>query len=178
MISCSSTAENDFEKIVTRVNEYLSGKLILLTSTKSIRNNEETYVYYSLRVEDYNLTYDVREDFRETSRFRAYITISCKASDNADSGDSTSNLSGFSASEGIMPTKARGFSTTSMALANQYFSNNSKPMTIITRYSHQENEWFYDSISVSGVTSSESLVDDLKNFPQNKAFREAFGMSN
>jgi hypothetical protein len=176
VISCSSAAENDFEKIVSRIDKYFSEKPIFLTSVKNIANNEITHAYYSMRVEEYNLIYDVRETSGKTSRYGAYLTISCRILDNASSGDSISKISDFAVSEELTPKRASGFSTTSMALANQDFSNNSKRMTIIIRYSHQENKWFYDSISVSGVTSSKSLVDDLKNFPQNKAFREAIGI--
>jgi len=176
IISCSSAAENDFEKIVSRIHKYFSEKPIFLTSVKTIAATEVTYAYYSMRVDEYNLIYDARETSGQTSHYRAFLTISCKVSDNASNGDSVSKISEFASSEGVVPDKVSGFSTTSMAVANQDFSNSGRLMTIIIRYSNQGDTWLYEDISISGGASTESLVDDLKNFPQNKAFREAIGM--
>lgn len=177
-ISCSSAAEKDFGKIVTRVNDYFSGKPVLLISDRIIKGGQESYNYYCILIKNYNLTYGVKKSFSKTNPYNAFLVTSCDLLDNAGSGDSVSKIYEFGMSEGVIPNKTSGFSTTSLALANQNFSNRSKTMTIIIRYSYQENKWSYDDMSISGLESARSLINDLTYFPQNKAFRDAIEMSN
>jgi hypothetical protein len=174
IVSCSSGAEDSFEKIVARVDKYFSGTPSLLTSNKVTKDGQQSYVYYVLKIDKYNLSYDVKNTYSAASPYSAYIRLSSKVSDNIKSGDLILDTSEFSVISEIAAAEASGFSTTSMALANNDFSQNDKSVTLIMRYSYQGDNWTYRNMTAGGA--SESLIRDLESFPQNKEFREAIGM--
>lgn len=176
LIACSPVAESEFEQTITRVNEYLSGKPVLLTSNRIVKGNEETYIYYCLRIENYNLDYSVKQGFSKITPYNGFIYLSFNVFDNANSGDVVSDISPLAFSAEIVPKKAVGFSTTTVAMSNQDFSKSGRSASITIKYSYQGNQWLYSDISVSGGALTEALADDLKNFPQNKKFRVAIGM--
>ena len=72
--------------------------------------------------------------------------------------------------------ESAGFSTTDLALLNSDFSTDSQKLAIIIRYYYQNDYWHYNDLTI--VYSPAYFTKDLENFPQNKAFREAIGMTN
>ena len=175
IVSCSSQAENSFQKIATRVDKYFSGQPCLLTSAEIIKDGEQAYAYYALKIIDYNLSYDVKNTYSASSPYNASISLSCRVSDNIKSGDVVLDTSQLRVSSAIATSsEASGFSTTSLALANHDFSSHGKPVTLIIRYSYQDGKWTYSSMATAGAP--ESLIRDLESFHQNKSFRDAVGI--
>lgn len=174
IVSCSSDAKNEFEKIVSRVDQYLSEKPILLTSQRISKEGKEIYTYYGYRIVDYKLQYDLKRSFGSVSSYNAIIRISCSALDNAKSGDLFSDISRFQTDLEIISREASGFSTTQTALANNDFSKESR-WIITVGYSYRNATWIYNGIT--GGPPSGFFLQDLRTFPQNKGFREAIGMS-
>ena len=100
---------------MTRVDKYFSGQPSLLTSTKIVKDGEQAYAYYALKIIEYNLSYDVKNTYSTASPLSASISLSCKVSDNIKSGDLVLDTSEFLVSSAITASEARGFSTTSLA---------------------------------------------------------------
>jgi len=173
MISCSSDAKTEFEKVVFRVDKYLSERPILVSSKKVMKGSEDVYAYYALRIVDYDLSYNIKRTFSSVSPYQAVIRISCHILNNAKSGDLISDISAFQHEVGILSKEASGFSTTDMALHNTDFSTKSR-LAFMIRYSYQSHDWIYNSIE--GGPLSESFFHDLQTFSQNKEFRKAIGM--
>ena len=174
IVSCSSQADTSFEKIVTRVDKYLSGQPCLLTSAEITKDGQQAYAYYALKIIDYNLSGDVENTYSADSPYSASISVSCTVSDNTKGGDLVPNASGFGTTSEIAASEASGFSTTTMALGNNDFSSHGKAVTFIIRYSYRGGKWIYSSMAAGGVP--ESLISDLESFPQNKSFRDAVGL--
>ena len=174
IVGCSSAAEDSFEKIVARVDYYFAGQPLLLTSAKITKDVEQAYAYYALKIDKFNLSYDVNKAYSLVSPYNAFINLSCEVANNAKSGDQILDISEIKVASEIYNAEATGFSTTSLALANNNFSSDRKSVTFILRYAYQDNHWTYEGMTVGGT--SESLIDDLESFSQNKPFREAVGM--
>ena len=172
--SCSSQAETSFDKIATRVDKYLSKQPCLLTSAEIIKDGQQAYAYYALKIIEYNLSSDVKNAYSTDSLYSGSINLSCTVVDNIRSGDLALDISPFTVTSGIAPAEASGFSTTTMALANNDFSSHSKPVTFVLRYSYRGGKWTYTDMAAGGM--QESLIADLETFPQNKEFREAIGL--
>jgi len=174
IVSCSSAAKDSFEKIVSQVDNYFSGQPSLLTSTRIIKDGQQTHAYFTLKIDKYNLSYDIKNTYSAASPYKASINLHCNVLDNLNSGDIVLNISEFEATSEIATLEASGFSTTSMALANNDFSSNNKLVTFIMRYSYQGDNWTFTGMTAGGAP--ESLIRDLETFPQNKSFRETIGM--
>lgn len=175
IVGCSSQAETSFEKIVVRVDKFFAGQPSLLTSTRIVEDGQQAYAYYTLKVDKCTLSYDVKNTYSTSSPYIAFISLSCEASDNIKSGDLVRDTSEFRVTSEVSKSEASGFSTTSMALANNDFSSNHKPVTFLIRYSYQNSTWACTSVTAGGAPKS--LIRDLESFPQNKSFREAVGIS-
>jgi hypothetical protein len=175
ILSCSSVAHNDFEKVVARLDKYFSENPVVLTSTRIISDHQEVHVYYSLKITKYKLSYKVRKSYSITSPYNAIVNISCSALNNAKSGDTVADIVKLTSRDGSVSLDASGFSTTSLALTNRNFSSGMRPFTFTIRYAYQNNHWICTGIS--GSSASESFIPDLESFPQNKNIREAIGMN-
>ena len=171
-ISCTSVEQTKFEKIVSRIDKYFSSKPVILTSQKIIKEDEEVYAYYALKIINHSLSYNTTR-FSSASGYSATVSIMCNSLRNSKSGDLISDISEFQTRLGIGSEEPGGFSTTNMALADGDFSESSK-WTILIRYFYRNDRWIYDD--VEGGPSSKSFVHDLKIVPQNEDFREAIGM--
>lgn len=171
---CSSEAERGFDKIVFKLDKYFSKKPTLLTSDKIIKSNKEIYIYYTLKIIDYQFSHNFRKTFSSRSHYDAFIKISCNAVENSKSGDAVSDASEFAIESVKDHSLARGFSTTDLALINTNYSKEMRFLTFTIRYSYQNNKWVYRDIVVGGA--SDFLIDDLQSFRQNQEFREVIGM--
>jgi hypothetical protein len=145
-----------------------------LTSAKVIKDGQQTHAYYALKIIEHNLSYVVKNAYSTASPYKASINLHCNVLNNLSSGDIVLNISEFNVTSEIATSEASGFSTTSMALANNDFSSNNKSVTFIVRYSYQGGNWTYTGMAAGGAP--ESLIRDLESFPQNKEFREAVGL--
>jgi hypothetical protein len=174
-VACSSQAEENFNQIVARVDKYFSEKPILVTSNKIIKDGQTVFSYYAIKVIEYNLSFDVQKTFSSTLQYNAFIIIKCVVLDNAKNGDLVFDSFVLNVKDRIVSYEASGYSTTNMAIANKGFSSNSKSLTLIIRYSYQDDKWICIDIAGGGISGS--LFRDLETFPQNKEFREAVGMT-
>ena len=159
---------------MTRLDKYFSGQPCLLTSTRIVKDGEQAYAYYALKIIRYNLSYDVRGTYSTGSAYSGSINLSCNVVDNTRSGDLVVDPSELRVSSAIPASEASGFSTTSLALANNNFSSNNKTETLIIRYSYQGGNWTYCGMAAGGAP--ELLIRDLESLSQNKEFREAVGI--
>lgn len=175
IISCSTDAKTDFDKIVLRVDKYLSKKPILVGSQEVIRGGEHVYVYYALRIVDYNLSHHIRKLSPSVFPYKTSIRISSNVLHNAKSGDVSSDIfpSQTEIEGGILSAEASGFTTVDMALRNTNFSTKSK-LALIIKYTYEYDDWICNGIE--GSYLAESFFCDLETFPQNKQFRTAIGM--
>ena len=174
LISCSSAAENEFEKIIAQADKYLSEEPTILTSNKIIKDGQLTYAYYALKIIKFNLSYNVSTTFSSSSHDEGLIMISCNILDNARRGDLVTPIAGLAVGAEAISNQASGFSTTAMALNNIDFSSTEKPITIIVRYAWESDKWNFTEISCGGM--SDSFIHDLQTFPQNREFRQAVSM--
>jgi len=175
VLSCGSDAELEFERITSRLDTYLTKQPVLLTSNKTLKDNQEIYAYFALKVIGYELSYDTSRTFSKTIPHKAFVEIECEVIENSKNGDVVSNIPELKMSHLGNYRESSGFSTTDLAL-NSDFSPDSQKLTIIIKYFYQNDYWHYNNLVV-GSTSA-YFTQDLENFPQNKAFREAAGMTN
>ena len=169
--SCSSEATRDFEEIVLRVDEFFSGKPILIGSTLSTKDGEKVDVYYGIKIVDYKLSEGISALFPE----KAFISVSCRALNNSASGDIRHQPHQFALERETRPEEAVGFSTAGTALQNAGFLKESE-LSFLLKYSYQDNDWVLDTLHVGYVPGS--FLHDLKHFPQNEHFRKAVGIVN
>ena len=174
-VSCSSDAENKFEKVAVRMDRYFSEKPILLTSKKILKEGNELYAYYALRIIEHNISYNINRLASSDTKYNASLRISCDAVDNIRSGDLISDTLELQNTLENNAVEASGFSTTGLALANTDFSLDKKSLAIFIRYTYENDNWICSDITGGG--RSESLVVDLQSFPQNKRFREVIGIA-
>ena len=173
--SCSADIKHEFEKNILTLDRFFSEKPVIVTSNIIVKDGEENYAYYTLKMVDCDISNNIIRTFSKDRSYFAFVNITCNAFDNAEHGDLVYDASEFQTELGLPYIKAGGFSTTHMALANTDFSTQRK-CTITIRYSYLDNFWLYNSIDAGNL--SKSFSHDLKNFPQNKKFREAIGMVN
>jgi hypothetical protein len=174
VLSCGSDAELKFEKITSRLDAYLTKQPVLLTSNKTIKDNQDIYAYFALKIIGYELSHDVSRTFSKTISRKAFVEISCEVKENSKNGDVVSNITELKMSHLNNYRESSGFSTTDLALLNSDFSHDSQKLTIRVTYFYQNDYWHYNDLAVS--STSAYFTQDLENFPQNKAFREAIGM--
>ena len=172
-VSCSFKASNEFERIISRVDKYLSERPVLITSEQITKDGKEMYAYYAYKIIKYELHHTINWTFSSSSPYSASIKISCDALDNAQSGDLFSDISEFQTKLEIIAREASGFSTTQMALDHPAFTKESR-WTITVEYAYREDGWIY--LGMTGGPPSDYFVSDLERFPQNKRFRDAIGM--
>jgi len=176
LLSCGSDAELEFEKITSRLDKYLTKQPLLLASNKTVKDNQDVYAYFALKIIGFKLSYDISATFFKTIPYKAFVEIECKAIENSKNGDIFSDISELKMSHLDNFLKPIGFSTTDLALLNDNFTTDSKKLTIIIRYLYQNNYWHYNNLAIGSM--SLYFTKDLESFSQNKAFREAIGMIN
>ena len=97
-----------------------------LLSKKTFRENEEIYLYFTLKITNFEHKYNVSRTYSSASPYHAILWISCEALDNSLGGDVISNSSQFQVESTFIKEKIISFSTTVMALSNTNFDNKQK----------------------------------------------------
>jgi len=174
LVSCSSQAERAFKQVVSQLDTYLAQKPCLLTSKKIVKDGQESYVYYALKLDKYEIEFGVEGTSVAMSPHIGYIRISCTALDNSSSGDVSADTISTTQKGGSEPARREGFSTTDMALKNTAFSPDARTFSIYVDYTYQGSGWVCKTMS--GGATPELLINDLQHLPQNKPFREAIGI--
>ena len=176
LVSCSSPAERTFKQMVSQLDTYLTQKPCLLTSRKILKDGQESYVYYALKLDKHDIDSGLEKTFVATSTHRGYIRISCTAFDNSSSGDVSPDTISATEKGASEHDKPEGFSTTDLALKSASFSPTTRTFSIYVDYTYQEGGWVCKAMS--GGATPELLINDLQHLPQNRPFREAIGIAN